>query len=407
MSDLRTALRTLRKHPRFSIVAILTIAIGIGATTALFSVYDRLVLNPVTIAQPVVARRDPEQQPAAARAGGRRVVSALRIPARSCDVVRRRCGSARSTASRSPATAIRISSHGLRVSASFLPTLGVTPARGRNFSPEEDVRQRTGRLHRELRVLADAIRRTRVDRRQTIMLERPAVAGRRRHAAATERAIRPGAAASRRASSTSPGSPPPQVQAGAGYAQPIARLKPGVSLRQAPRRTGRRSASLIASPVRRSTRRPEHQRAAAVRRLSRLAACSRRSTRCLARSAFVLLIACANVASLFLGRLTTRHKEIAVRQSLGAMRGRIVRQFLIESLIFSLHRRRPVGAAARRVGVAGAAVAAQRPAAARTRALTMTWPALALTVGGHAGQRGPRRARAGAGTPRAPISSTG
>src|SRR4029078_13376192 len=52
--------------------------------------------------------------------------------------------------------------------------------------------------------------------------------------------------------------------------------------------------------------------------------------------AFVLLIACANVSSLFLGRLTARHKEIAVRQSLGATRAQVVRQFLIESLVFSV-----------------------------------------------------------------------
>ena len=52
MSDFRAAFRALRKTPGFSLVAILTIAVGIGANTALFSVYDRLVLNPVTIPQP-------------------------------------------------------------------------------------------------------------------------------------------------------------------------------------------------------------------------------------------------------------------------------------------------------------------------------------------------------------------
>ena len=52
MSDLRTAIRALQKSPAFTLVAVVTIAIGIGANTTLFSVYDRLVLNPVTIPDP-------------------------------------------------------------------------------------------------------------------------------------------------------------------------------------------------------------------------------------------------------------------------------------------------------------------------------------------------------------------
>src|SRR5947209_15773828 len=52
MTDVRIAVRALRKSPGFSSIAIPTIAVGIGANTALFSVYDRLVLNPVTIPSP-------------------------------------------------------------------------------------------------------------------------------------------------------------------------------------------------------------------------------------------------------------------------------------------------------------------------------------------------------------------
>src|SRR6185503_6156876 len=52
MSDFRAALRALQKSPAFTLVAVITIAVGIGANTTLFSVYDRLVLNPVRLPQP-------------------------------------------------------------------------------------------------------------------------------------------------------------------------------------------------------------------------------------------------------------------------------------------------------------------------------------------------------------------
>jgi hypothetical protein len=52
MQDLKLALRTLSKSPAFTIVAILTIAVGIGANTTLYSIFDRLMLNPVSIPEP-------------------------------------------------------------------------------------------------------------------------------------------------------------------------------------------------------------------------------------------------------------------------------------------------------------------------------------------------------------------
>src|SRR5262245_14711768 len=52
MTTLRAAIRAMRANPSFALIVIVTMAIGIGATTAIYSVYERLVLNPVTIPDP-------------------------------------------------------------------------------------------------------------------------------------------------------------------------------------------------------------------------------------------------------------------------------------------------------------------------------------------------------------------
>jgi putative ABC transport system permease protein len=126
---------------------------------------------------------------------------------------------------------------------------------------------------------------------------------------------------------------PVQIQNGAGYSQPIARLKAGVSLEQA-------AAELTALSTSYATQFPTRLDANNVtvpRDYVEALVGQLRPTfyTLLGAVAFVLLIACANVASLFLGRLAARHKEIAVRQSLGATRMDIVRQFLVESVLFS------------------------------------------------------------------------
>ena len=128
---------------------------------------------------------------------------------------------------------------------------------------------------------------------------------------------------------------PVQIQAGAGYAQPIARLKPGVSLRAGRQRARRARARATSEQFAHQARRQQHRASRGLFVAALVGNLEPTFYTLLGAVSFVLLIACANVASLFLGRLTARHKEIAVRQSLGATRASVVRQFLIESLVFS------------------------------------------------------------------------
>src|SRR5258705_74040 len=138
MSDFRQAVRALGKSPAFSIVAVLTIAVGIAANTALFSVYDRLVLNPVTIPNPsslvAVWTNNPQIN--------------LNAPAISWPRYQELREQARSFASIgiSAFDNFTLTGNGdpeqlntQRVSATFFPTLGILPAVGRNFTAEEDL----------------------------------------------------------------------------------------------------------------------------------------------------------------------------------------------------------------------------------------------------------------------------
>ena len=124
-----------------------------------------------------------------------------------------------------------------------------------------------------------------------------------------------------------------QVQAGSGYAQPIARLKPGVTLDRAKQELATISrTSHDRFPARLDANNTIEPQLFVE---SIVGALQPTFYTLLGAVGFVLLIACANVASLFLGRLVSRHREIAVRQSLGATRGDVVRQFLVESVVFS------------------------------------------------------------------------
>jgi len=372
---MRHALRSLLKTPGFTFVAVLTIAVGIGANTALFSVFDRLILNPVTLPQPssLVALW-------ANNSALNFVAPAVSWPR--FEEIRRGAKSFSSLANSAfdnftlTGNGEPVQLSGLRITPNFFATLGVAPLHGRAFTPEEDAPNGPAVV-----ILSHELWQTRFGGRLTIVGENISLNSQSWQVVG----ILP-PHLSNPFSQTQVFAPrvfevsgllPAQVQVGAGYSQPVARLRPGVTIAQA-------SAELAALGQGYAEQFPARLDAVNVidaRSFTGALTGNLRPTlyTLLAATGFVLLIACANVASLFLGRLSARHKEIAVRQSLGATRGQIVRQFLLESVVFS--------AAAGALGVLFAlwalaaiesSVSAQLPP---NTALSLDWTALAFTGG--------------------------
>ena len=375
MPDFKIALRSLLKAPGFTLVAILTIATGIGANTALFSVYDRLVLNPVSLASPssLVAIW------AVNNAAGF-VAPAVSWPR--FEEIRRNAKSFSSIAD-SAFDNFTITGEGdpaqlagLRVTPSFFPTLGIKPELGRNFFPEEDAPNGPNVV-----ILSHEFWQTRFGGRASIVGENIQLNGLSWQVVGVmpPRLSNPFSQSLVFAPRVFEvgGLNPAQVQVGAGYSQPIARLKPGVTIEQAKAEL----AGIAKSYGEQFPTKLDAPNESDPRSFTETLVGNLRPTfyTLIGAVGFVLLIACANVASLFLGRLSARHKEIAVRQSLGATRGAVVRQFLGESLLFTV--------AAGGLGVlfsmwalsaAQSAFAAQLPA---NTALSVDWRALLFTGG--------------------------
>lgn len=316
IQDIRFALRVLRKNPGFALVAILVLAIGIGANTAIFSVVDTVLLRPLPYphAERLVFIENVFQQ-----AGHTPMTYTQyqfwRDQHQLFDQVVTYFSSIGAMTGLQEPEEVPI----VRISANLLPTLGVTPIAGRGFRDDEEPKsadrvvmltESFWRKHYQASASAVGQKLTLNDSVYTIVGVVPD-SFRLRHPFELLMPLR---------------LTPDNIA----FLPGIARLQPGVSLKQA-------QAALPGLIPAYKKADPELDNAAITPYQQILVGNSRPLLFVLLGGVIaVLLIACANTANLLLARAASREKEIALRISLGAGQLRLARQLLTESVLLSL-----------------------------------------------------------------------
>lgn len=326
--DLRHAVRLLRQAPGFSAAAIVALALGIGANTAIFSVLNAVVLKPLPYPDPdrLVMFLNVSPQGSGGGTSPTKFNVWRRQTAAFDHVSAYRFGVVNITGEAEPEQV----SAGY-VSADFFPLFGASPLRGRTFTAEED---RPGGGFPV--VLSHGIWQRRFG-------GDPAVVGRTlTFNGQPHDIIGVLAPFDTTAIQSSVGTPevwlPFQIDPNStmqgNFFTTVGRLKPGVTVEGATTRLAAAAAEFREA----FPQALPPQVGFGVQTLRELVVRNVRSSLWILAGAvgFVLLIACANVANLLLVRATVRQREIAIRSAMGAQRGRIARQLLTESVVLSL-----------------------------------------------------------------------
>src|SRR5262245_2688007 len=321
--DVRYGARMLMKQPGFTLMAVITLALSIGANTAIFGIFNGVLLRPLPFPQAhqlVVVQGSPWLPVAH--------IEAWRDGQQSCSQMAAYFPREYNLSAQNETELIE----GAEVTADFFPLLGVAPQFGRNFLPEEE--QAGGN---RVAILSYGLWRRRFGGDPATLGKTVRINGDDYNViGVTPEGFQPFELDLRNPEVWVPLHTTALRADGAlNMVIPIARLKTGVTLEQAQAefelklaQLRQQSPELFRGP----------RRDLKLGRLQEQIVKGSRSALLLLLTAvgFVLAVACANVSSLSLARAARRQKETAIRTALGASRRRLARQMLIESLLLSL-----------------------------------------------------------------------